>query len=92
MSRNIQLRPWQQWRLHLPTQEMLVRSQGQEDPLGKEMATHSSIVAWKISGTEKSGWLQSMGLQNSWLDMTEQPNSNNIFFHCIFLTHISLDR
>jgi len=71
-------------------QEMWVRSQGQEDPLEKEMATHSSIVAWEISWTEKSGGLQSMGLQNSWLDMTEQLN--NIFFHYILLTHISLDR
>ena len=72
-------------------QEMWVRSQGQENPVGKEMATHSSIVAWEISGTEKSGGLQSMRLQNSWLDMTEQLN-NNIFFHYILLTHISLDR
>ena len=71
-------------------QEMWVRSQGQEDPLEKEMATHSSIVAWEISWTEKSGGLQYMGLQNSWLDMTEQLN--NIFFHYILLTHISLDR
>ena len=72
-------------------QEMWVQSQGQEDLLGKEMATHSSIVAWEISWTEKSGGLQSMGLQNSWLDMTEQLN-NNIFFYYLFLTHISLDR
>ena len=72
-------------------QEMWVQSQGQEDLLGKEMATHSSIAAWEISWTEKSGGLQSMGLQNSWLDMTEQLN-NNIFFYYLFLTHISLDR
>ena len=36
---------------------------GWEDPLEKEMATHSSILAWKISRTEKSGGLQSMGSQ-----------------------------
>ena len=36
---------------------------GWEDPLEKEMATHSSILAWKISWTEESGGLQSMGLQ-----------------------------
>ena len=36
---------------------------GQEDPLEKEMATHSSILAWKISWTEELGRLLSMGLQ-----------------------------
>ena len=36
---------------------------GWEDPLEKEMATHSSILAWKISWTEESGGLQSRGLQ-----------------------------
>ena len=33
---------------------------GQKDPLEKEMATHSSILAWKIPGTEEPGWVQSM--------------------------------
>ena len=41
--------------------ETWVRSLGREDPLEKEMATHSSILAWKISWTEESGRLQSMG-------------------------------
>ena len=45
------------------TQEMWVQSLDQEDPLGKEMATHSSIVAWKIPQTEEPGGLQSIGLQ-----------------------------
>ena len=36
---------------------------GLEDPLEKQMATHSSILAWKISWTEEPGGLQSMGLQ-----------------------------
>ena len=40
-----------------------VRSLGREDPLEKEMATHSSIRAWKIQWTEEHGRLQSMGLQ-----------------------------
>ena len=40
-----------------------VRSLGWEDPLEKEMATHSSILAWKISWTEEPGGLKSMGLQ-----------------------------
>ena len=45
------------------TWETWVRSLGQEDPLEKEMATHSSILAWKIPWTEEPGRLQSMGLQ-----------------------------
>ena len=44
-------------------QEIRVRSLGWEDPLEKEMATHSSILAWKISWTEEPGRLQSMGSQ-----------------------------
>ena len=44
-------------------QQTQVRSLGQEDPLEKEMATHSSILAWKIPWTEEPGGLQSRGLQ-----------------------------
>ena len=44
-------------------QEAWVRSLGLEDPLEEEMATHSSIVTWKISRTEEPGGLQSMGSQ-----------------------------
>ena len=44
-------------------QETRVQSLGQEDPLEEEMATHSSILAWKIPRTEEPGRLQSMGLQ-----------------------------
>ena len=40
-------------------QEMWVQSLGQEDPLEKEMATHSSVVAWDIQWTEEPGGLQS---------------------------------
>ena len=48
----------------LPTiQETWVRSLGQEDPLEKEMATHSSILAWKIPRMEEPSRLQSMGSQ-----------------------------
>ena len=48
----------------LPTmRETWVRSLGREDPLEKEMATHSSTLAWKIPWTEKPGRLQSMGSQ-----------------------------
>ena len=43
--------------------ETRVRSLGQEEPLEKEMATHSSCLAWKIPWTEEPGGLQFMGLQ-----------------------------
>ena len=43
--------------------EARVRSLGREDPLEKEMATHSSILAWRIPWTEEPGRLQSRGLQ-----------------------------
>ena len=44
-------------------QETQVRSLGWKDPLEKEMATHSSTLAWKIPRTEETGGLQSMGSQ-----------------------------
>ena len=44
-------------------QETQVQSLGQEDPLEKEMATHSTMLAWKIPWTEEPGGLQSMGSQ-----------------------------
>ena len=46
-------------------QEIWVQSLGQKDPLEKEMATHSSTLAWKIPWTEVPGGLQSMALQES---------------------------
>jgi len=56
--------PMAQWVKNLPAvQEMWVWSLGWEDPLEKEMATHSSIFAWRILWTEEPGSLQSMGLQ-----------------------------
>ena len=42
--------------------ETQILSMGQQDPLEKEMATHSSILAWKIPWTEEPGGLQSMGV------------------------------
>ena len=49
---------------HLPeTQEIWVRSLGQEDPLEKKVAAHSSTLAWKIPWMEEPGRLQSMGSQ-----------------------------
>ena len=43
------------------TQQMQVQSLGQEDPLEEDVATHSSILAWRIPWTEESGGLQSIG-------------------------------
>ena len=48
------------------TQETRVQSLGPEDTLEKEMATHSSILAWEIPQLEEPGGLQSMGSQKSW--------------------------
>jgi len=45
------------------TEEMQIRSLGQEDLLEEEMATHSSIIAWRIPQSEEPGRLQSTGLQ-----------------------------
>ena len=49
----------------LAKQESWVESLGQEDPLEEEMATHASILAWKIPWTEETGGLQSMWSQKS---------------------------
>ena len=46
-------------------QETCIRSMGQENPLEKEMATHSSTLVWKFPWAEEPGRLQSMGLLNS---------------------------
>ena len=51
-------------------QEAWVQTLGQEDPLEEEMATHSSILVWKIPWTEEPGGLQSMGLQKSWTQLS----------------------
>ena len=54
---------------------------GQEEPLRKETATHSSTLAWEILWTEETGGLQSMGYKES--DMTYQLNSNNRTAVCL---------
>ena len=57
------------------TQEMQVGSLGREDPLKEEMATHSSVLAWRIPWTEVPGGLQSMGSQRVGHDSaTEHPH------------------
>ena len=56
---------------------MQVRSLGQEDPLEEGMATHTSILAWRIPWTEESGGLQSMGLQR----VRPYRSDSNAFLH-----------
>ena len=58
-------------------QETWVLSLGWEDPLEKEMATHSSILTWEIPWTEEPDRLQSPGLQKG-LDMAYQLNNNKL--------------
>ena len=63
--------------------ETWVQSLGWEDPLGKEMATHSSILAWRIAWTEEPGGLQSIGSQRvglKWLSMNAHEAMNFFFF------------
>ena len=52
-------------------QEIWVQSLGQEDPLEKGMATHSSILAWRIPWTEEPGRLQPMGVTKSQTPLTD---------------------
>ena len=57
--------------------EMQVQSLGQEDPLKEEMATHSSILAWRVPWTEEPGELQSIGSQRvRYNRATEQEQDN----------------
>ena len=55
-------------------QEMLIQSLGQEDPLEKQMATHSRILAWKIPWTEEPGRLQPMGSQKVRHNLVSKKN------------------
>ena len=59
---------------NLPTmKETWVRSLGQEDPLEKEMATHSSILTWRIPWTEEPDRLQSIGIARVGHDLATKP-------------------
>jgi len=53
------------------TWEMQVQSLVWEDPLKKEMATHSTILAWRIPWREEPGRLQSMGVTKSWTRLSD---------------------
>ena len=67
-------------------QETWVRSLGQEDPLEKEMATHSSILVWRIPWTEEPRGLQSMGSQ-SWAQLSDKHTQWNAATHHKDETH-----
>ena len=70
-------------------QEMQVRSLGQEDPLEKEIATHSGILAWEIPWAEEPGGLQFMGSQRVTYDLaTKQLNKYNAVA-CSFKVYLS---
>ena len=58
------LHRWLSGKEHASVQEMRVRSLGQEDPLEKEIATHSGILAWEIPWAEEAGGPQFKKLQN----------------------------
>ena len=60
-------------------QETWARSLGWEDPLEKEMATHSSILAWESPWTEEPGGLQSMESRKSDLGTKQQPHAFGAF-------------
>ena len=70
---------WLRERIHLPMQETRVQYPDREDPLEEEIATHSSILAWKIPWTEESGRLQSMGFQKrlTWLSKKKKKQRVN---------------
>ena len=74
---------WTVVKIHLPAQKMQARPLDQEDPLEKEMETHSSILVWGIPWAEEPGGLQSIGLQtvghdwNDWVCSTLQIKGNN---------------
>ena len=54
---------------------------GWEDPLKKEMATHSSMLAWEIPWTEELDWLQMMGWQVAGCDLGSKQQQQQIFFY-----------
>ena len=64
-------------------QEKWVQSLVREDPLEKEIATHSPVLAWEIPWTEEPGKLQSMGLQKS---QTQLSNEQHQWFRAVLGT------
>ena len=77
-------------RIRLPVQETQVRSLGWEDPLEKEMATHSRILAWEIPWTEEPGGLQSKGWQGVGHDLvTEHAHKKSEIKTAVTFTSVS---
>ena len=78
----------------LPMQRTRVQSLDQENPLEKEMATHSSILAWRIPWTEEPGGLQSMGLQrvrHNWTtSLSFLSDIGNFVIHFVSLLALSV--
>ena len=66
-------------------QDMQVWSLGQEDPLEKGMATHSSITAWRIPWTEEPGRWQSTGSQRVGLDLATKQQQKHVVLRVLFL-------
>ena len=66
------------------TQEMGVQSLGREDPLEREMATHSHILAWRIPWREEPGGLQSMGVAKSQIQLNYETTTTNQSSHMSF--------
>ena len=64
--------------------ETWVRSLGREDPLEKEMATHSSILAWRIPGKEEPGGLQSTGSKKSQTRLSDFTLTFFLYVQCHF--------
>ena len=64
--------------------ETQVRSLSQEDPLEKGMATHSSILAWRIPWTEESGGLQSMGSQRVGYGCATNTHTHTLWYQLIY--------
>ena len=77
---------------------MRVQSLGREDPLEKEMTTHSSVLAWRILWTEEAGGLQSIGLQRVREDLAQQEQQiktleeriTSLLLHFFFLIQSKL--
>ena len=63
-------------------QDTQVQSLGQEDPLEKEMATHSSILAWEIPWTEEPGGLQFLGMQRVRHDLATKQQTHSVSGSC----------
>ena len=64
-------------RINLPTQEMQVRSLNPDNPLEKEMVTHSDILAWRIPWTEETDGLQSIRSQKSQIVLSDSMTTGH---------------